>query len=145
MDLDDIPKMINHLGKDQPFVLTYLMSSGDTILNQNERNLLIFMGVMLWYLIEDDISGIPVISEELIDQFQKQNYKMLEYLADEPESDFVNTVQVIMSKYHQPDLLRYIMDKLTNDLKDRIEFRYQNLGIIVIYLKTIIDCLDSII
>ncbi len=140
--IDDVPKLVNKLGKEQPFILTYLMATGSDILNQHERETLLFLGVMIWHIVSKIAPDTPEISGDILDCSEEKNMEMLEYLSGEPETDFMDTVAKIMSKYHQSELLRYIIDRLLEEPDKGIELSEDNIGMIVIYLKTIIDCLD---
>lgn len=144
MELDDVPQLVDQLGHKQPFVLAYLMATGNDILNQSEREALLFMGLMIWHISNRNIVLIPEISGELIDQTEQKNVKMLEYLAGEPESDFLETVEKIIGKYNQQELLKYVIDRLMNEPQRSAEIREDNIGMLVIYLKTLIDCVDLI-
>jgi hypothetical protein len=143
LELNDVPKLVNKLGKDQPFILTYLMSTGDELLDQQEREALLFMGVMIWHIVSDFISEIPEITTDMLEDCEEKNMAMLEYLAGEPDSEFMDTTENIMAKYHQAELLRYIIDRLMEEPDKGIELNADNVGMMVIYLKTIIDCLDA--
>jgi hypothetical protein len=145
LELDDIPQFVDKLGHEQPFVLTYLMTTGSDILNPKEREALLFTGLMIWHISTLKRLKIPEISSEMIDEKESKNIKMLEYLAGEPESDFMETVNHIMTKYPQAELLKFVIDKLMSDPEDDVEIREENIGMIVIYLKTIIDCLDVVL
>lgn len=145
LDLDDVPRLVNKLGKEQPYILTYLMATGSDILNQPEREMLLFLGVMIWHIVSKIVPDAPEISGDILDYSEEKNMEMLEYLSGEPETDFMDTVAKIMSKYHQSELLRFIIDRLLEEPDKGIELSEDNIGMIVIYLKTIIDCLDSII
>lgn len=141
--LDDVPDLITDLGRNQPYVLTYLMATGEELLNQKEREMLLFLGIMVWNITKHYIT-VPkeILSNELFD-CEKRNIVMLEYLAGEPETDFIETVDKIMSKYRQHSLLRYIIDRLMEDYKDENSgIREENIGMIVIYIKSLIDCFD---
>ncbi len=143
LNLDDVPDFITDLGRKQPYVLTYLMATGEELLNQKEREMLLFLGIMVWNIARHYITiQKEILSEELF-ECEKKNIVMLEYLAGEPETDFVDTVDIIMSKYHQHSLLRYIIDRLMEDYRDETSgIHEENIGMIVIYIKSLIDCLD---
>ena len=69
---------------------------------------------------------------------------MMEYLAGEPESEFTDTVEKIMETYSQSELLRFIIEKLMEEPEKGVELREDTIGMIVLYLKTIIDCIDTV-
>lgn len=145
LDPEAIPALVHELGHKQPFLLTYLMATGHDILSEQEREALLFMGVMIWQILNGMYNDIAVISGNDLDSHENKNMQMIEYLAGESESDFLDTVEKIMSKYHQPGLLRFIISKLDQEPDRGIELSDDNMGMIVIYLKTVIDCFDAII
>jgi hypothetical protein len=145
LELGDVPKLVNNLGNDQPFILTYLMATGNEILDQQEREALLFMGVMIWHIVSENISEVPEITLDMLEECDEKNMAMLEYLAGEPDSEFMDTTESIMAKYHQAELLRYIIDRLMEEPDKGITLNADNIGMMIIYLKTIIDCLDEAI
>lgn len=143
LELDSIPEIIDSLGKFQPYILAYLMATGNEILDQNEREALLFMGVMIWHIVSSATPDIPEVSGELLDEKELKNISMLEYLSGEPEPEFMDTVDKIIGNYHQSELLKYMIDRLMEEPEKGVTISENNVGMIVIYLKTIIDCLDS--
>jgi hypothetical protein len=145
LDIEDAPSLIDKIGKEQPFMLTYLMATGSDILNQHERKTLLFMSVMIWYIVSENIIQSPKMPLALFEEKEAINISMLEYLAGESETDFMDTVEKIMTNYHQAELLRYVIENLLEQAENQEELSEENIGMIVIYLKTIIDCLDMTI
>lgn len=143
IDMNEVTALIDKLGKEQPFILAFLMSSGQDIFSQEEREVLLYMGVMIWQIATEISSDIPLISDTVLDDFENRNFSMLEYLDGEPESDFNGTVSMIMKNYHQTDFLQYVIDRLMEELKTGSDLKENNTGIIAIYLKTVIDCFDA--
>jgi len=47
MPLQAIPKLINLMRKQQPFVLAYLLATGHEIFNQDEGEQLLYLGVVV--------------------------------------------------------------------------------------------------
>jgi hypothetical protein len=139
----EIPALVDTLSKKQPYLLAYLMASGNDIFNEDEREALLFMGVMIWKIAEDSKS-LPRISGNLLEKWEKKNIEMMEYLAGEPESEFTDTVEKIMETYSQSELLRFIIEKLMEEPEKGVELREDTIGMIVLYLKTIIDCIDTV-
>jgi hypothetical protein len=120
------------------------MATGAEILNQKEREMLLFLGIMVWNITKVLIFEHKEISTDELYDCESKNIAMLEYLSGEPELDFLNTVDKIMSKYHQGALLKYIIDRLMEDIKEgNSDIREDNIGIIVIYIKSLVDCIDT--
>ncbi len=141
----EVPELIENMGNKQPYVLSYLLATGNEILVPSEREVVFFMGVLIWYVIDSlkiKLDEIPI--EQLLENEEK-NYEMLEYLAGEPDSEFMETVSKIMEHYNQSVFLRYIIEQIMNEPKKEIEIIENHIGMMVIYLKTFIDCIDSLI
>lgn len=144
MSLEEVPDLITDLGQSQPYILTYLIATGSDILNEKEREMLLFLGIMVWNISKHQISEQAEISSDELFHFERKNILMLEYLSGEPENDFLSTAEKIMSRYHQHSLLKYIIDILMEDSREEhCEIRKENVGIIAIYIKSLIDCFDT--
>jgi len=143
IDIDNVPELVNTLGKEQPYMLAYLMANGNDILSRQEHETFFFMGVMIWQIVKRSVLSIPEISDAMLEKYEEKNFSMLEYLDGESETEFNDTVRIIMDKYHQAELLQYIIERLMEEPDKWVDIDSDNMGIIVIYLKTIIDCLDA--
>ena len=119
-------KMIDLMGKEQPLILAYLMASGDDILNQNERELLLYLGVVVWQIMSQGTTPLPEIADEILDEVENSNIKILENLEDESEAGFIETVETLMNNYNQPEVLRYIIEALMEESEEGCLIRDEN-------------------
>jgi hypothetical protein len=138
-----IQQLVDNIGAKQPYIVGYLLASGDDILGQSEREVIFFIGVIVWYIIDSLEIALPEISLEQLLEHEEKNFKMLEYLAGEPETQFVDTVDKIMGGYKQSVFLKYIIDRILEEPDKGVELSENHLGIMAIYLKTILDCVDE--
>ncbi len=137
-------EMVNRMGEQQPLMLAYLMEAGDDELNREEREQLLYLGIVVWQIMLQGTSTPPVINEEILEGVEDVNIKMLEYVDGEPDSDFVDTIKKIMNNYNQPEILRYVVEALMEDTdEEESNIRDENIGLLFIYLKTVIDCFDK--
>jgi hypothetical protein len=143
MPPQEAPKMVNRMSKQQPLVLAYLMATGHDILNQDERELLLYLGMVVWQIMNQGTKSLPEITEKILDKAEDSNMKMLEYLDDESESGFIDTLEKIINNYNQPEVLRYIVEALVEEPKEESVIRDENIGIMMIFLKTVIDSFDK--
>jgi hypothetical protein len=141
---EEVPQLIDLIGNKQPNIVGYLLAAGDDILQQSEREVIFFTGVLVWYVIDSAGIETPELPLELLLENEEKNYQMLEYLAGEPETQFIDTVDKIMAGYKQSVFLRYIIDRIMEEPGKGIEIQDDHLGIIAIYLKTLLDCVDTI-
>ena len=136
------PKMIKRMTKPQPFILAYLLAVGHDIFNQEEQELFVFLGVVIWRIMSQGDTPLPKVTEEIIDEAEDANFKMLEYLEGESEADFNETTENMLTNYNQQEVLRYVLEAIMEEPEDDFEIREDNKGMMMIYLKTVIDCLD---
>lgn len=143
MPPQEAPKMVNRMSKQQPLVLAYLMATGHDILNQDERELLLYLGIVVWQIMNQGTKSLPEITEKILDKTEDSNMKMLEYLDDESESGFIDTLEKIINNYNQPEVLRYVVEALVEEPNEESMVRDENIGIMMIFLKTVIDSFDK--
>ena len=136
------PEIIDRMSKQQPLILTYLMAIGDELFNQDERELFVFLGIVIWQLMSQGETPLPKVTEEMIDEVEESNFKMLEYLEGESEVDFMETTETMIENYNQQEVLRYVLESIMEEPEEDCEIREENQGLMMIYLKTVIDCFD---
>lgn len=144
MEPEDAPELVERLERRQPNVLSYLLATGGDILEQEERAVVFYMGVLLWYVIDSLKIVVPELTLESLVTSEEKNFEMLEYLAGEPDAEFMVTVEKIMGQYNQAILLKYIIEKLLIEPQRDIDITEGHIGIMAIYLKTVIDCIDAV-
>lgn len=131
------------LSKEQPIVLAYLMTAGDDFLNQDERELLLYLGIVVWQIMKKGAVPVKRVSEKAIDDHEEKNMKMLEYLEGESDQELIDTVELIIENYNQVEVLKYVVEALMEGIDDEEDdVRYENIGMMMIFLKTVIDCMD---
>ncbi|KPJ68362.1 MAG: hypothetical protein AMJ45_02575 [Syntrophobacter sp. DG_60] len=143
MSPQEVPKLINRMSKQRPLILAYLMAAGDDILNQDERELLLYLGVVVWQIMSQGATPLPEITEKTLDEVEESNMKVLKYLEGESETAFIETVEGIIDNYNQPEVLRYVVEALMEEPEEECLIRDENKGIMMFYLKTVIDCFDK--
>ena len=142
MPLGESPKLINLMRKQQSVVLAYLLAAGHKTLNQDEQELLLYMGIVVWQIMLQGSNPLIKATKSALDEAEKANIKMLEYLEGEPEADFIETSKKIISNYPQPEILRYVAEALTEETEEDSVITDEGKGIIMVYLKTVIDCFN---
>src|SRR4030042_1344403 len=74
-----VPKLIQHMTKEQPVVLAYLLAVDDDILNDDERQLLLYLGVVVWQIMSQGARPSPNVTDECLDAADTRNVKIAEY------------------------------------------------------------------
>ncbi|MCD6317929.1 hypothetical protein J7M02_02550 [Candidatus Aerophobetes bacterium] len=143
MPLGEIPKLINLMRKQQPFVLAYLLAVGHEIFNQDEKEQLLYLGVVVWQMMSQGSKPLTKITKDALNEAERANIKMLEYLAGESETSFMNILRQVIDNYPQPEVLKYVVEALMEEPEEGCLIRDESKGYIFIYLKTIIDCFNG--
>jgi len=136
-------KLIERMTKEQPVILAYLMAVDSDIFNDDERQTLLYLGVVVWQIMLQGIRPLPKVTEKTLDKAEAKNLKMAEYLQSETEAGFEEATRKIIGSYGQPEVLRYVVEAIMEDTEESSPIREENKGIMFLDLKTVIDCFDA--
>lgn len=146
-ELDDqkVDALIEKFSNEQPYIMTYLMAIYDEDLSEEERELLFFIGIKIWYTFLKIAKNIPIITEEEIDNAEADNDDMLNYLEAEDEEGFESFTESLMENYAQSELFNFALAGLMDDEEedDAYNISEEVRGAMLIALKTVIDCFDK--
>ncbi len=140
---DQAIQLMNEMNKEQPYLLTYLKATADRDFGMIEKELFIFLGVCIWKVMARVNSSLPKVLPVLIGEMEKQNSQLLDTMEDMNEEDFSESIKKMMENYPQPDLLDYINMVLANE-EEEGELNPEDTGLILVYLKTIIDAFQKV-
>ena len=142
MSPQDAPELIDRMTKQQPLILAYLMGIGGDLFNQDEREVFVYAGIVIWQIMSQGETPLPEVTEEMIDEAEESNEKMLDYLEDESEIGIEEAVKDLLDNYNQKEVLRYALETIMEEPEEGCLIRDKNKGMMMIYLKTVIDCFD---
>ena len=144
LEPDEAVKLVETMGKEQPAILAYLMAAGMDDLTQSEHELLLYTGMVVWQMMKEESATIPKITEKALDQAESKNIKMLEYLSEEPDHDFIHTINTMWEGYNQQEVLKYVIETLLEEVDDEELLQPdEHKAYMFICLKTLVDCFDQ--
>ncbi|KAA3659717.1 MAG: hypothetical protein DWQ10_08320 [Calditrichaeota bacterium] len=114
------------------------------MLSKDERELLIYLGMVVWKIMTKFYGPLPKITNETLEAAEDRNIQMLEYLEGEPDEDFINTVSMLIENYNQSEILRYVVEAIIEDDDDAVYISGEAKGIMLLCIKTVIDTFDSV-
>jgi hypothetical protein len=142
--LKDAPKLAQRFQKLQPLLAVYLLAVGGDELNRDERELLFYLGMVVWKMMAKGAKDLTQVSSNSIDKEEEKNWDMVNYLSGENKNfDFVNTAESIIAGYNQKNILKYVVETFEERDPEEGNIRDDKKGEMFIYLKTVIDCLDQ--
>jgi hypothetical protein len=144
MPLLEAPQMVERLEKEQPEILAFLMAADYEVLNQDERELLLFLGMTIWEMMRHGTPRPRRVGEQRMEQFIERSGQMAEYLMDESPEDFEDAVEKIFQGHNQINVLRYAVEALFEMEEDEDSgVREEMKGLIFMNLKTVVEALDQ--
>ena len=129
----------HEFGQRQPALLSYLFAEDVELLTQAERELMIFVAVVMYKAIEmADVRTLPKITDKQIGEAEEKNWELLENVT---AKRFRERVDVFFEHTTQEDLLAFVEDLLTED-EESVESR-EGREPVFVALKTVIDVLTQ--
>jgi hypothetical protein len=131
-------KLSFRMEQEQPSLVSYLTIVDRDYLNQSEREMLFYLGTVIWQIMSDS-KRQPAIKEETLLNCEKENLKLAESLKLADNIKFAGVIKSILNNCEQPEVFRYVVAALLEEEDDESPIRDQSLGIIMLDLKTVID------
>lgn len=145
MASEELDLLIQRMAEAQPLLLGYLLTVGDDVYSEDERDVLLLLGVVVWRAMSEEAAGteLKAVDVDLLEVEQDVTARMVEFLDGETDADFAGTVELIVRNYNQRDVLRYVVQALMEDDEEDLAIREEHKGPLLLDLKTVISCLDQ--
>lgn len=140
MDPADTPALMERFGDEQPLMLAYLVATADALLNEDEKELQVYLGTVVWQILTHGGRQLPHVSEKELDRIEDRNLARLDRLAGKPDADFERVARETIERSPQPEVLRYVVQGIFEDPEEGLDLRDEMTGLIFLHLKTVIDC-----
>lgn len=136
-------RLLDAMAKQQPFVVAYLMAVEETLMGEEERGQLILIGLILWQIVSDQKADLRQVTMDDLEAAENINLKFLEELDAGSEMDHMAGLQNLLSTYNQVPLLSAVIESLMADNEEEPEMANENIGLALLHLKSVLDCLDQ--
>ena len=128
----------------QPALGVYLLAWTENMGKQAEQSPLIELTIALWQAMTQAAGKtLNVVTPELLDAAEEANTGMLEKLADASEFQMHDSAAGLLTSFNQREILGFCIEVLMQDDADQPELAPERIGMEMLVLKTIIDCLDQ--
>ena len=135
---------LKYLYDRQPLLMGYLMFADKGSLNEDERQMMYYLGSFIVHVMLHESPLIPEVSEEAWEKTRGSNLRMLEFVASEDSAEnFRRSMDDVLEAGTQPDLLRFALDLLMYDQQCQRSIREENVFRVFAHLKIAADCLDK--
>jgi hypothetical protein len=129
--------------QEQPFIMVYLLAAEENLLDPDERGSLLMLGAIIWQVISSVRAPLRQASDADLEAAEEANIRALEQLDEASEMDYTEAVSRLISSYNQMPLLGAVLEALMSGHEEAPELAPEHIGMALIHLKTVIDCLDQ--
>ena len=140
------PLLVNQMKEEQPVILAYLLAVDDALFNEHERELIFYLGIVVWQMMKQSKRRLHKVTHKKLMQAEEANYDFLERLSASPEADFESATRTMLTIYPEPEVFRYIVEAIMEEEDydpDDPPIREEYRGLAVMYLKTVLDAFIS--
>ena len=142
MSEQDAYKLSYVMEKEQPLLLAYLSAVDKDILNQPEREMLFYLGTVIWQVMSANQAPLRAIEERHLLTFEQANDRIAQSLKLADTLTFAAAVKKILKECRQTEVMRYVIAALMDEDSSENDIRDENLGFIILDLKTVVECFD---
>ncbi|MEW6545606.1 MAG: hypothetical protein AB1446_01645 [Bacillota bacterium] len=139
----DAERWVEEMTAEQPVVLAYLLAVDHDFLNQDERELLLYLGVAVWRMMCRAGCRPATVTEELLERLERRKEKELKRLVGKGPEVLDRAARDLLIRWRQPELLRYVVEALTEEDEPGCAIRPEAKGLMAFRLMTVIEALDS--
>jgi hypothetical protein len=112
---EDAQALIDQMEQEQPVVMVYLLALDEYPFNQTEKEIIFYLGAVLWEILKQSPDPLTMVNEETIDRVEEDNFRFLELLSNDTEADFMSATRALIDNYGEPEVLRYLVEALMED------------------------------
>ena len=140
---EQLENLIDEMGGEQPLMLAFLMEMGEDDFNDDEQELLLFLGVAVWRIMREANNGeLAAVSEAVFELSKNDNLAFIEEVESGIKQDFLTSLAGQPEEYPQADLLAFVIESVTEE--EAYWVRPKNQSMMVAFLKIVIDCFDAV-
>lgn len=135
--------LAERMQQEQPFIMVYLLAAEESMLDAKERGSLLMLGATVWQIMAQSGRSPRQVMDADLETAEAANIRALEDLEEDSEFAQRDAMQRLLTDYNQMPLLGAVVESLMAGHEDAPELAPEHIGLALIHLKTVIDCLDQ--
>ena len=139
---DEITDDVADFHDEQPALTAFLDAAEKASLREEDQGMMIFYGLWIWLSFKEAGCRAGTIRGEQIEAALAQNHADLGALDLAGDGQWMAQAASMTKSYNQMPLLAGLMELLTSEMEDSEERAGDAIGLTILHLKTVIDCLD---
>ena len=138
----DVPMLVDQMGREQPYIMVYLLATADAEFEPHEGETLFYVGLVTWQMMKQSSGQLQQVGEQVLDKAEAANFEFLEQFAKEENGDLEVATRAMLETYPEPEVFRYVVEAImeeeeSGDPPMSDEWR----GLAFVYLKTVLDAM----
>ncbi len=142
-DPADAPAVTALMNRQQPAVLAYLRDVGGDFLNEDEQDLLFYIGTVVWQVMRQGERKPRKVNLPALDRAERRSMRRLESVVGKPESAVRLLAESLVQDAPQPEVLRYVLGALMGEHEEGLELRDDRIGMMFVYLNAVLEALNT--
>jgi hypothetical protein len=137
----DAQLIIAKMSEEQPLALGFLINLDDMPFNQNEREIVLYVGVTVWRMMLQSERRLRKVTGNKLRRAEDANLEWLERMETANSADFYAATQLLLLNYPESNVLRYIIEAIMEEDEDpdNIPVRDEFIGLAFLHLKILLD------
>jgi len=134
-------QLVDTIGEENPVILTYITEIGQEELNEGEEELLLFLGVFVWYVMSQD-NGFRINEAGLFEDTRQANEALWEYLIAESDELVDEIIASTIETHSYKEFLLFLAEVIWDDEElNEEEVRAEKRVYLWLYLKIMVESL----
>lgn len=138
----EMQRRFKRFSEQQPFLMAYLLAGDEEFVEEENRGDLLYLGLMIFEVLTGERGGLPEVGEDPLMEADERNMQLVLSLDEASEMHFQEAIERMLEGYNQQPLLTAMLEVLMSGNEDTPELAPESVGMNLIHLKTVIDCLD---
>jgi hypothetical protein len=128
----------------QPALFSMLTDENEGVLSDDEQFFLLYLGVVIFNIVNNVTPGLPAISAEEIAAAEEANWVVMDQTAGQP---FHQRLDPHFENYEEEDLLAFVEDALSSEVENEdgelVSLTPEGVEPMFVMLKTMIDVMTK--
>jgi hypothetical protein len=134
-------KLVTLMQREQPFLMGYLLATGEREFSRAEAELLHYWGIVIWQIMREGTPPPPKLTPKTFDKVERETFKMLKTLGRLKDRDLQKNVKLIFHNRNQVEILKVLLEEIMGEEDEGIREEYK--GMIFLYLHVVVECFDQ--
>lgn len=130
--------------EEQPALGVFLLARSEELANGPEESRSFEIVMSMWQAMTQ-AAGRPLrqVSPEQLEAAEEANTQALGHLEEGSESEFMDWTRTMVEHYNQRELIGFTLEILMAGNEETPELAPDSIGIELLSVKTVVDCLDQ--